>query len=99
MHVGAVATSIWDSGSKILQPIIDRYTSNTMRSLEEGSRVVFRCILEDSLENGVYLDGMGIEIGDSKKNFNISGTHIMDDKLASRLWEVSKKITKNTINT
>jgi NAD(P)-dependent dehydrogenase (short-subunit alcohol dehydrogenase family) len=90
-HIGAVATSIWDMPEIVsfLQPLVDWYVSKTMRTLEEGSRILLRCALDrkEVVGEGNYLDGMGF-VRDAKWMSDNS----KDDKLAKRLWEVSEMV-------
>lgn len=89
MHVGAVATSIWTAPNQQLQEFVDAYTALIMRSPEEGSRTIAKCMFDDTLPNGVYLDGMGIPLGTNESYFSDSDP-ASNASLAARLWEVSE---------
>ncbi|GMH54414.1 hypothetical protein TrRE_jg7072, partial [Triparma retinervis] len=92
-HIGAVATSIWDlpGAVRFLQPAVDWYVGKTMRTLEEGSRVLMRCALDSKevVGEGQYLDGMGFVREDKWLSDNSK-----DEGLAKRLWEVSEIVVE-----
>jgi NAD(P)-dependent dehydrogenase (short-subunit alcohol dehydrogenase family) len=92
-HVGAVATSIWDSPfGEAWQDVIDAYAALVMRSIEEGRRTILKCALSqdaDVLHKGSYLDGMGLVVEEARLY-----APSKDKKLAARLWEVSERLTK-----
>jgi NAD(P)-dependent dehydrogenase (short-subunit alcohol dehydrogenase family) len=96
MHIGAVATSIWDvpaiaikgeDWGPSVQRVVDSYAAAIMRDLEEGSRGMMRCALDDAsvVGNGAYLDGAGGVREDS-----LLTAAMGDKKLRDRLWEVSE---------
>ena len=89
----AVATSIWDlpGAVRFLQPAVDWYVGKTMRTLEEGSRVLMRCALDSKevVGEGQYLDGMGFVREDKWLSDNSK-----DEGLAKRLWEVSEIVVE-----
>jgi len=86
-HVGAVATNIWAFGGGV-QVLVDAYVRMTMRSIEEGSRVLWKCALSDDkiVVGGAYMDAGGGVRGESL----LSGPSV-DDELQKALWSVSEK--------
>jgi len=98
MHVGAVATSIWDvpriavgdfDAGTVLQAGVDMYTRFIMRNLEQGSRGMIRCALDETTGGGVYLDGGGNAKGDGQ--LAVIAPSMVDEKLRVRLEEVSEE--------
>ena len=89
MHVGAVATPIFKAPTEQLQEFFDAYTELIMRTPEQGSRTIAKCIFDDTIPNGLYLDGMGIPLGTEESYFSDSGP-ASNASLAARLWEVSE---------
>ncbi|GMH83294.1 hypothetical protein TL16_g09548 [Triparma laevis f. inornata] len=98
MHVGAVATSIWDvpriavgdfDVGAVLQAGVDMYTKFIMRNLEQGSRGLVRCALDGGVGGGVYLDGGG-NIKSDAQLLTIA-PNMVDEKLRVRLEEVSEE--------
>jgi NAD(P)-dependent dehydrogenase (short-subunit alcohol dehydrogenase family) len=97
MHVGAVATSIWDvpkivvgdvDVGAVLQAGVDAYTRFIMRNLEQGSRGLIRCALDGGVGGGVYLDGGGNVKSDEQ--LKAIAPNMVDEKLRIRLEEVSE---------
>lgn len=95
MHIGAVATSIWDVPDVVLfgknykdtiQGAVDAYAGAIMRNLEVGSRGIIRCALDETTVGfGDYLDGIGGRRSDAQLP-----KYMVDKQLRDRIWEVSE---------
>ena len=96
LHVGVVATSIWTAPSMVVggfdvgayaQAAVSWYMGLISRDVEQGSRGIVRCALDDdpAVTGGAYLDG-----GGNPREDWLLPPCMKDMKTKERLMEVSE---------